>query len=159
MQFLQSVQIHASEIALGAGLFVSSLFLSVAAAVFVIVRLPAHYFHVKDPEPFWADRPAWQRHLGRIGKNVLGAILVVLGVIMSLPGVPGQGLLTIFIGLVLLDLPGKRALERRFIRVPAILNACNRLRARFEKPPITLDEMEQAQKIEIGPPSTPRGQG
>jgi len=155
MGITQSIHLHASEIFLGASIFVGSLVFSVSAAVFVIVRLPAHYFRSKDPEPFWADRPAWQRYLGRIGKNVLGAILVILGILMSLPGVPGQGLLTIFIGLVLLDLPGKRALERRLIRIPAILRACNRLRARFKKPPITLDENES---LEIGPSSTPRRQ-
>jgi hypothetical protein len=73
-----------------------------------------------------------------VAKNVLGVGLVVLGLIMALPGVPGQGLLTMFIGIVLLDLPGKRAFERRIIAKPTILHACNRLRLRFGKKPFTL---------------------
>ena len=41
-----------------------------------------------------------------IGKNILGLFLVALGVVLSLPGVPGQGLLTILLGIMLLDFPG-----------------------------------------------------
>ena len=66
-------------------------------------------------------------------------MLVVLGLIMALPGVPGQGLLTALIGLTLLSFPGKRRLERRFVRIPALLRAINRLRARFARPPLELD--------------------
>jgi hypothetical protein len=80
-------------------------------------------------------------------KNVLGVGLLILGLIMALPGVPGQGFLTMFIGLVLLDFPGKRAFERRIILRPTILLACNRLRIRFKKKPFTLavenDDLDQ----------------
>jgi hypothetical protein len=41
-------------------------------------------------------------------RNLLGLALVGLGALLSLPAVPGQGLLTIFAGLMLMDLPGKR---------------------------------------------------
>ena len=66
-------------------------------------------------------------------------MLVLLGLIMAIPGVPGQGLLTALIGLTLLSFPGKRRLERRFVRMPALLRAINRLRARFARPPLELD--------------------
>ena len=66
-------------------------------------------------------------------------MLVLLGLIMALPGVPGQGLLTALIGLTLLSFPGKRKLERRFVKIPALLRAINRLRARFARPPLELD--------------------
>lgn len=132
--------VHASEIALGVGIFVVSLVASLVAVAVVLVRLPPHHFQASHPQPFWADRPPWQRALGRIGKNLLGLSLVVLGLLLSLPGVPGQGLLTMFIGLVLLDFPGKRAVERRIIAVPSVLGGANRLRARFGRPPFVLDE-------------------
>jgi hypothetical protein len=65
--------------------------------------------------------------------------LMVVGALMALPGIPGQGLLTMLIGLSLLSFPGKRRLERRFVRMPALLRAINRLRARFARPPLKLD--------------------
>jgi len=73
-----------------------------------------------------------------VGKNLLGLVLVALGVVLSVPGVPGQGLLTILIGIILLDFPGKRALVQRLVGRPAVLGAINRLRARFRRPPMEL---------------------
>ena len=43
--------------------------------------------------------------------NVQAALLAFLSEV--LPGVPGQGLLTILLGLVMMDIPGKRPLEAR----------------------------------------------
>ena len=71
-------------------------------------------------------------------KNVLG-FLIVLGLLLSLPGVPGQGFLTILLGLIMLDIPGKRPLEARIIKRPTILSAVNNLRAKYNKPPLILD--------------------
>ena len=70
-------------------------------------------------------------------KNVLAAFLIVVGFI-QIP-LPGQGVLTMLIGIVISDIPGKRKLERKIIRLPAILSATNRIRARFGRPPIVLD--------------------
>ena len=39
-------------------------------------------------------RPSALRLTARIGKNVLGVILVVMDMVLTLPGVPGQGMLT-----------------------------------------------------------------
>ena len=58
--------------------------------------------------------------------------------VLTLPGVPGQGMLTILIGLMLLDVPGKRRLERRIVGRRRILQAINRLRKRFGRPPLVL---------------------
>ena len=132
-------KIHANQIAVGLLIFVASLVVSSIACVFVILRLPPHYFHSNRFDFPAENPPTWRRVLGLVVKNVLGVGLVVLGLVMSLPGVPGQGLLTMFMGVVLLDLPGKRALERRIIATPAIFHACNRLRQRFGKEPFTLD--------------------
>ncbi|MBK9260830.1 MAG: hypothetical protein IPM54_13550 [Polyangiaceae bacterium] len=129
-------QTHASRIGWGLVIFGVSLVVSLVAAMIVILRLPEDYFLSHRSESFWTHRPRWQRLLGIGIKNVVGVGLVMLGLFLSLPGVPGQGLLTMFIGIVLLDLPGKRAIERRIIATPAILSACNRMRARFGKPPL-----------------------
>jgi hypothetical protein len=79
-----------------------------------------------------------------IAKNVLGFILVVVGIMLSLPGVPGQGILTILIGIMLLDFPGKRELERRIVSCPGLFQAINALRRRFGKPPLVLDSEPKA---------------
>jgi hypothetical protein len=49
---------------------------------------------------------------------------------------PGQGLLTLLAGLLLMDFPGKYAMQRRLIEHPPILRAINRLRARHGHPPL-----------------------
>jgi hypothetical protein len=48
--------------------------------------------------------------------------------------------LTILLGIMLLDFPGKRSLEARIVSRPRVFRAINALRARFDKPPLLLDE-------------------
>jgi UPF0716 family protein affecting phage T7 exclusion len=80
------------------------------------------------------------RAAGIIGKNILGVLLVVVGILLSIPGVPGQGLLTILLGIMLLDFPGKRRLEQNLLSRPQILKTINRLRARFGKQALEIDQ-------------------
>lgn len=119
----------------GVGLFAASSLVSLAAVTAVLVSLPPGYFRDHAPAVEWPRTPAL-RWLWRIAKNLLGLALVALGVLLSVPGVPGQGLLTILIGLILIDFPGKRGLERRLVARPVVLGAVNRLRARFGRPPM-----------------------
>jgi hypothetical protein len=122
------------EIAFGIAIFVLSLIGSLAVAAFVLCRLPEDYLR-RDESAFVQDgRPLWKRALIVVGKNLLGGLLVVLGIVLSLPGVPGQGVLTILTGVLLLDIPGKKALERWLFKKPSVLRAINRLRARFGRP-------------------------
>jgi len=124
--------------ALGLGLFAGTSILSVAAVTVVLVRLPATYFRDDYVSPL-ADRHPFVRWSGLILKNILGALLILLGVLLSLPGVPGQGLLTVLIGLMLVDFPGKRRLERRLVSRPSVLAAINAARARFGKAALQVD--------------------
>jgi hypothetical protein len=121
----------------GAGLFALSSLLSLATVTAVLVALPASYFRDAAPAAPWPRAPIL-RAVWWIGKNLLGLALVALGLLLSLPGIPGQGLLTVLIGLILLDFPGKRNVERRLVTRPAVLRAINRLRARFNRPPMEL---------------------
>ncbi|REJ76825.1 MAG: hypothetical protein DWQ29_15470 [Planctomycetota bacterium] len=66
----------------------------------------------------------------RVLKNLLGVFLVLAGLAMSVPAVPGQGLLTILIGITLLDLPGKRKMELAIVRRKRVLRAINWIRAK-----------------------------
>jgi hypothetical protein len=129
----------------GAGVMVSATlvvvasFGSIALVVFLLVRLPPGYFHPAHDRRFMDGRHWALCWCGAIVKNVIGAILVVLGIVMSIPGVPGQGVLTMLVGVILLDFPGKRALERKIVSRPWLLRAINQLRARFSKPPLALE--------------------
>ena len=112
---------------------------SIAVVTLVLVKLPSNYFHSSHAREFLVERHPILRALGIIAKNLAGILLVALGVVMSLPGVPGQGVLTILLGIMLLDFPGKRDLEARIVSRPRVLRAVNLLRERFDKQPLILD--------------------
>jgi hypothetical protein len=63
--------------------------------------------------------------------------LVALGVLMVF--IPGPGILTILLGVTLLDFPGKRRLELKLISRPEVLRGVNAIRARYGRPPLLLD--------------------
>jgi hypothetical protein len=98
----------------------------VVFALAILVWLPVDFFtatkrpHVSLP---------W-----RIVKNVVGVVLIVLGLIMLIT--PEQGLLTLVIGLALVDFPGRHEFIRRFVARPNFLAKANHWRARFGRPPL-----------------------
>jgi hypothetical protein len=112
---------------------------SLLVVTFVLVKLPANYFHSSHAREFLTERHPVLRLVGIVVKNIVGLVLVAAGVVMSLPGVPGQGVLTILLGIMLLDFPGKRGLEASIVRRPRVFQAINAVRARFDKPPLYLD--------------------
>lgn len=124
---------------LGIGVLVLSLGISLGAIVLVMVKIPENYFSTHYKEDFLPNSSWIVRWGAVILKNLLGVFLILLGILLSLPGVPGQGILTILLGLIMLDIPGKRPLEARIIKRPTVLSAVNRLRARFGKPPLVMD--------------------
>jgi hypothetical protein len=128
-----------SNIALGVGLFLGSLLLSFAAIAIVMVKIPANYFSSHYKQDFLPNSPWIVRWGAVLAKNVFGVFLIILGILLSLPGVPGQGILTILLGLIMIDIPGKRPLEAKIINRPAVLAAVNRLRERYGKPPLIMD--------------------
>ena len=123
----------------GLAISVAAAVLTLALATAVVVAWPADRFKGEGPTEVGRHRHVVIRAFAIVGKNLAGAVLVLLGLIMALPGVPGQGLLTALIGLTLLSFPGKRRIERRFVRIPALLRAINRLRVRFGRPPLEID--------------------
>jgi hypothetical protein len=121
----------------GAVAFVATSVGGLVLVSYLLVKLPSTYFCDSHP-PFWIERHPFIRWIGLFVKNALGIVAVVLGIVMSLPGIPGQGILTILLGVMLLDFPGKRRLERWIISRRAVLDAVNRLRDRYQKPPFVL---------------------
>ncbi len=127
------------RVLVGGGMFLVSLFISFAAIGIVMVKVPPHYFSPHHERDFLPGSPWLVRWGAVIAKNIAGVFLILLGIILSLPGVPGQGILTILLGLIFLDIPGKRPLEARIIKRPSVLSAINKLRAKYNKPPLELD--------------------
>jgi hypothetical protein len=126
------------EALLAVGLFVITFSVSIAVILFILVKLPPTYFQRSHPRLFWVDRHRTVRWAGLIGKNLLGIVLLLLGILMSVPGVPGQGILTILLGIMLLDLPGKRRLEYKILKRRSVLDKINAWRHRFSKSPLVL---------------------
>ncbi|MGI8883644.1 MAG: hypothetical protein ACR2IA_05310 [Pyrinomonadaceae bacterium] len=127
------------KILLGVGVFVLSLGFSFLCIGVVMVKIPENYFSSHYQQDFMPNSPWAVRWGAVILKNIFGFFLILLGIVLSLPGVPGQGILTILLGLIMLDIPGKRPLEAKIIKRPAVLAAINNLRARFNKPPLVMD--------------------
>lgn len=108
-------------------------FLSTVIVVpWLVVRIPADYFiHPK--------RQRQRRHPGLqivmiLAKNTMGCIFLIAGALMLV--LPGQGLLTICVGIMLLDFPGKYQVERRAVSYGPVLRSINWLRQRAGRAPI-----------------------
>ena len=67
-----------------------------------------------------------------IGKNFLGVCLIAGGLLMLV--LPGQGLITIITGLLLIDYPGKFQLEQKIVSMPSVLRTLNWIRIKAKKP-------------------------
>jgi hypothetical protein len=109
---------------------------SLIAIPLILVRLPSHYFDERHPRKWMENHHPVLRLIGHVVKNVLGFILLAAGIAMLV--LPGQGILTMLIGISLVDFPGKRQLERKLIGQPAVLNTINKLREKFGQPPLTI---------------------
>jgi len=123
----------------GVLIFLVTFAVNLAIVSFILVKIPADHFKKDRKTKFWSGSKPAVHALAVIGKNILGVLLVALGIVLSLPGVPGQGLLTVLLGIMLLDFPGRDSLERKLLKRPEIIKTINRLRGRFDKPPLELD--------------------
>lgn len=136
-EFFSSLTLR--SVLLGLGIFLVTFAINLGIVSLILVKIPSDYFKSSRTGKFLKDKSPVVRVLAIVGKNLLGVLLVLLGVVLSLPGVPGQGLLTILLGIMLLDFPGRRRFERWLVSRPAVFKAINKLRHRFSKPPLVLD--------------------
>ena len=106
---------------------------AVVAVVASIVLVPR--FLAKLPDDYLRSeaQPSPSMPL-RILRNLLGIVLVLLGVAMLL--LPGQGLLTLLVGVLLVDFPGKHQLVTRLLSRPKVLSIVNKLRAHRNAAPL-----------------------
>ena len=109
--------------------------ISLLSLPWLVAQIPDDYFVPKKRQPTqWKTRQPLIRLIILIGKNCLGYVLLLGGILMLF--LPGQGLLTMITGLLLIDYPGKFRLERRIVNTPAVLKSLNWLRAKANKPPL-----------------------
>ncbi len=117
------------------GLSVAVVVGSVLAAPALLARIDADYFVRTGPSPdAWRSRHPGLRAAVKILKNLLGLGLLLTGLVLLV--LPGQGLLTVFAALMLLDFPGKRKLELSIVRRRGILKALNWIRGKAGAPPL-----------------------
>ena len=110
---------------------------SLLAMPALVARLPADYFaHDERPPSRWAREHPALRLTIFVVRNVLGVMLVVSGVAMLV--LPGQGILTIVAGFVLMDFPKKYAIERWIICKRLVHRPINWIRTRRDRPPLRL---------------------
>jgi len=117
------------------GVSVVAFVLSLIIFPLIIARLPADYFIRPSKRP---SHRSLQYYSFKLLKNLLGLIFVIIGVIMLF--IPGQGILTLILGISLTDFPGKAQLQERIIRMPRVARSLNWLRHRAKRPPFTLPE-------------------
>ena len=118
-------------------------FLTFLGTIFIIpvivVFLPTDYFikYGYRHNYLFKKHPVF-RYIVLIIKNIFGIFFLLLGIILLF--LPGQGILTIFAGILLLDFPKKKALIIYFIKKEKVHKAINKLRIKFNKPEFIIPE-------------------
>ena len=118
------------------GLSLLSLLISVLLLPWFVARIPEDYFsHPHRHRVTRGSRHPLVQGMIVAVKNLLGALFVLAGLIMLFT--PGQGLLTLVVGLMLMNFPGKYAIERWLVGRPGVLRAINWLRRRGGHSPLS----------------------
>ena len=101
----------------------------------LVIRIPQDYFvSRKRSTSGWRLLHPVPGLALLVAKNVCGLILILAGVAMLV--LPGQGMLTIVLGIMLLNFPGKYRLERRVARMRPVARSINWMRNRAGHPPL-----------------------
>jgi hypothetical protein len=107
----------------------TTVLIAVAAGVVITVRLPADFF----------TRPRREHHgRHRILQNAAGILLAVIGIVLSLPLVPGPGIILIVVGVAMTTFPGKHRLEQWLVRRKWVHRPVDRVRRMFDREPLQI---------------------
>ena len=131
-EFLSDYKIYL--VWLGSLSFIIFIF-SLLTIKWLVALIPSDYFIKKNDSEFRSNYPIFWL-VSIIIKNLVGYTLIVGGILMLV--LPGQGLFTIFVGLMLSNYPGKFYIERKFIAIPSVLRAINWLRKKSNTPSIKI---------------------
>ena len=120
------------------GLGASSIIIfitSILGISWFVAQIPEDYFLSSKRKPSkWKEQTPILRLAVLFGKNIIGLSLIIGGLLMLV--LPGQGLLTIVTGLLLINYPGKYKLEQKLVAMPSIFRALNWIRVKANKPPL-----------------------
>lgn len=110
---------------------------SLVVIPWVLVKIPPDYFLAEKRRKCpWGHCPQVMRWIVIVIKNIVGFMLILSGIIMLFT--PGQGVLTIIGGIILMDFPHKYKLMRRIIKNTKILKLINALRAKANREPLSV---------------------
>jgi hypothetical protein len=107
---------------------------SLIVVPWLLIKIPSDYFVAEKREKCpWGNCPPIIRLLLLVIKNIIGVVLILSGIIMLF--IPGQGILTIMAGIVLMDFPYKYKIMRKIIKNSNILRFINKLREKANQEP------------------------
>lgn len=133
MIILEWIREHEGLLALVGGLGFLMFLGSIAAIPLIIAWMPEDYFVRISRKPF-RRRPF--RQVLHVLKNILGFVLLLSGILLLL--LPGQGILTMVIGISLVDFPGKHQLQLKLVRNPKIRHSIQWIRAKVHHKPLQI---------------------
>ena len=110
---------------------IALFFLTIWLTLYVIIQLPEDYFSHKKMDTKKLISP--YALFVKLVRNLVASILILAGLIMLV--LPGQGLLTILIGVIVLDFRKKHLLEEKIMSRPKVRSALNEIRKRYDKKP------------------------
>ena len=115
------------------GLSLITFFGTLLILPLILIRIPTDYFLEKGKVRRKRTELPYRllRLLILVIKNLIGAVLILMGLIMLFT--PGQGVLTLLAGFLLMNFPGKRRLEISLISRNSIYHGINRIRKKAGK--------------------------
>lgn len=132
---LEWFQAHPAVIGLIVGGSAVIFFVGLVAAPLIACRIPSDYFAHDDRPPSRFAKRHWLLRLALMTiRNLLGGLLFVAGLAMLV--LPGQGLLTLLVACMLLDIPGKYRVEKWLVQRRPVHKPIDWLRQRRGLPPL-----------------------
>lgn len=136
---------------LGPSFIFLSILLTTTAAIayllvisYVITHMDKRYFLRKkliapdaSASPHLTSMSSSVTYVVKIAKVILGVFLLLCGIVMLV--LPGQGLITIVIGLSLIPFPGKTKIEQNLLSRKSVRSSLNWIRIKANKEPFIFD--------------------
>ena len=127
------VKEHQTIIAMLSGLSIVVFAVSLLSVPWMICRIPTDYFldsYLKKKR----QQSLFVRGAKVFVQNILGAGFFLLGFVLLF--IPGQGILTMFLGVILMDFPGKKKMVRRFVGIEKVRISLNWIREKKQVEPL-----------------------
>ena len=103
----------------------------------IIARIPSNYFACTE-RPNQTNQFTFNSFVVTCIKNLFGLFLIGAGILMLV--LPGQGILTILLGVLIIDFPGKYKFEQLLIRMPTVLKSLNWIRRKQNVPDLYINK-------------------